>query len=186
LCSATRGHELTGTVVNTIPSNDVVLRRVVDRVTEGDQPITAAELAGRLRPLYPRVAVFERQLSGERVRYYVYRDGRYEPERGGAWWEEPAVPCVRVSAANGELTRVSGEWAALMHDEAAKLVGHHFIDFVVPEARSAAQAMFEAVSQFREVRSEALVQRPDGTTLAIEFRAVRRNGEIEVCYRPLA
>jgi hypothetical protein len=45
--------------------------------------------------------------------------------------------------------------------------------------------MFEAVSQAREVRSEALVQRPDGTTVQIEFRAVRRDGEIEVSYRPL-
>ena len=64
-------------------------------------------------------------------------------------------------------------------------VGRHFVDFVQPEARAAAQAMFEAVSQFREVRSEALVRRPDGSTLAIEFRAIRTDGDIEVCYRPL-
>ena len=172
-------------MVNTIPSHDVVLRRVVDRVTEADQPGTAADLAARLRPLYPRIAVFERQLSGERAQFYVYRDGRYEPERREAWWNEPGVAWVHVSAATGELTAVSGEWAELMRSDAMKLVGRHFVDFVLPEARPAARAMFEAVSQFREVRSEALVQRLDGTTLAIEFRAARRNGEIEVCYRPL-
>jgi hypothetical protein len=172
-------------VVNTIPSNDVVLRRVVDRVTETDQPGTAADLAARLRPLYPKIAVFERQLSGERAQFYVYRDGRYEPERRDGWWDEPGVAWVHVSASTGELTAVSGEWAALMRSDATKLVGRHFVDFVLPEARAAAQAMFEAVSQFHEVRSEALVQRPDETTLAIEFRAVRKDGEIEVCYRPL-
>jgi hypothetical protein len=172
-------------VVNTIPSNDVVLRRVVDRVTETDQPDTAADLAARLRPLYPRIAVFERQLSGERAQFYVYREGHYEPERHDEWWERPGVPCVHVSATTGELTSVSGEWAELMRSDASNLVGRHFVDFVQPEARAAAAAMFEAVSQFREVRSEALVQRPDGTTLAIEFRAARTDGEIEVYYRPL-
>ena len=172
-------------MVNTIPSSDVVLRRVVDRATEGDEASTAADLAARLRPLYPRIAVFERQLSGERAQFYVYRDGRYEPERRGGWWELEHVPCVHVSASTGQLTAVSGEWAKLMRAEAADLVGRHFVDFVLPEARAAAQAMFEAVSQFREVRSEALVQRPDGTTLPIEFRAVRSDGDIEVCYRPI-
>jgi PAS domain-containing protein len=172
-------------LVNTIPSNDVVLRRVVDRVTETDQPGTAADLAARLRPLYPKIAVFERQLSGERAQFYVYRDGRYEPERRDGWWEEPGAAWVHVSAGTGELTAVSGEWAELMRSDATKLVGRHFVDFVLPEARAAAQAMFEAVSQFREVQSEALVQRPDGTTLPIEFRAARKDGEIEVCYRPL-
>jgi hypothetical protein len=56
---------------------------------------------------------------------------------------------------------------------------------VLPEARAAAQAMFEVVTEEREVRSEALVLRPDGSTVAIEFRAIRRNGDIEVAYRPL-
>jgi PAS domain-containing protein len=172
-------------VVNTIPSNDVVLRRVVDRVTEQDQSGTAADLAARLRPLYPRIAVFERQLSGERAQFYVYRGGRYEPERRDGWWEQPGVAWVHVSATTGELTAVSGEWAELMRSDASELVGRHFVDFVLPEARAVAQVMFEAVSQAREVRSEALVQRPDGTTLQIEFRAVRRDGEIEVSYRPL-
>jgi len=180
-----RGPRLTGKVVNTIPSNDVVLRRVVDRITERDQPDTAADLAARLRPLYPRIAVFERQLSGERAQFYVYRDGRYEPEGREEWWEQIGVPCVHVDALTGQLTSVTGEWAALMRADEADLVGRHFVDFVLPEAREAAQAMFEAVSQYHEVRSEALVRRPDGTTLPIEFRAIRRDGRIEVCYRSL-
>ena len=183
--SSKGGRRLTGRVVNTIPSTDVALRRVVDRVTEADQPDTAADLAARLRPLYPKIAVFERQLSGERAQFYVYRDGRYEPERRDGWWDEPGVARVHVSAASGELTSVSDEWAELMRSDATKLVGRHFVDFVKPDARAAASAMFEAVSQSREVRSEALVQRPDGTTLSIEFRAVRKDGEIEVYYRPL-
>ena len=75
---------------------------------------------------------------------------------------QPGVPCVVVATASGQLISVSGEWAALMHAEPRELVGQHFVDFVLPEARDAAQAMFEAVRQSREVRSEALVKRPDG------------------------
>jgi PAS domain S-box-containing protein len=162
-----------------------VLRRVVERVTADKQPETAADLAARLRPLYPRIAVFERQLSGERAHYYVYRDGRYEPEHPAPWWEQPGTPCIHVSATTGHLTRVSGSYAAMMRAQQQDLVGRHFLDMVLPEARGAAQAMFEVVSEEREVRSEALVVRPDGSTIPIEFRALRSNGEIEVFYRPL-
>ena len=172
-------------IVNTIPSKDAALRRVVDRVTASGEQETPADLAASLRPLYPRVAVFERQLSGEHPHLYVYRDGRYEPEDREPWWEASGVACVHVDGATGRLLRVTGAWAELMRASADELVGRHFVDFVLPEARPAAQAMFEAVSEEREVRSEALVARPDGTTLPIEFRAIRRDGEIEVCYRPL-
>ena len=46
--------------------------------------------------------------------------------------------------------------------------------------------MFEVIDIEGEVRSEALVVRPDGSMLAIEFRAIRVGGDIEVSYRPLA
>lgn len=171
--------------VNTIPSHDAVLRRVVERVTHSGAPQTADQLAALLRPLFPRVAVFERQLSGEWPHLYVYRDGRYEPEGRDRWWESPEVPRVRVSASTGKVTSVSNSWAGLMRSDADGLVGRHFLEFVQPEARAAAQAMFEVIGEEREVRSEALVVRPDGTSVAIEFRAIRKDGEIEICYRPL-
>ena len=43
--------------VNTIPSHDAVLRRVVDRLTHTRSPQSAEQLADLLRPLFPRVAV---------------------------------------------------------------------------------------------------------------------------------
>ena len=171
--------------IDTIPSHDAVLRRVVDRITHTRPPQTAQQLADLLRPLFPRVAVFERQLSGERPLLYVYRDGRYEPERPDRWWEAAGAPCIRVSIESGQLTSVSGPWAGLMRAETGLLLGPHFLEFVQPEARAAAQALFEVVDEEHEVRSEALVVRPDGTAFGIEFRAIRRDDEIEVCYRPL-
>ncbi len=171
--------------VNTIPSHDAVLRRIVERLTGSRAFQTAEQLAALLRPLFPRVAVFERQLSGEWPHLYVYRDGRYEPERVDRWWDAPDAPCVRVSATTGRLVAVSGSWAGLMHAEPRDMVGRPFIEFVEPAAHAAARAMFEVVDEEREVRSETLVVPLDGTTRAFEFHAIRRDAEIEVCYRPM-
>ncbi|HUQ44322.1 MAG TPA: PAS domain-containing protein [Candidatus Limnocylindria bacterium] len=172
-------------VVNTIPSRDAVLRRVVDRVTAEDPPASAAELADQLRRIYPRVGVFERQLSGERSHLYVYRDGRYEPDHGEAWWKGEGVARACVSRTTGRLTSVTGPWASLMRSSEADLVGRPYTDFVSPAARSMAQAMFEAINEEREVQSKAIVTRPDGTVLPIEFRAIVTDAEIDVAYRPL-
>jgi PAS domain S-box-containing protein len=172
--------------VNTIPSHDAVLRRVVDDLTRTQEPDTPEELADLLRPVFPRVAVFERLVSGERQNLYVYRDGRYEPERRDAWWENPDAPCIHVSTVDGRLLSVSGAWAGLMGSSESDLVGRHFLEFVQPEARPAALAMFDVLGGEREVRSEAVVVRPDGTSIPIEFRAIHTDDDIEVCYRPLA
>jgi PAS domain-containing protein len=172
--------------VNTIPSHDVVLRHVVDELTRTRDPSTPEDLAELLRPAYPRVAVFERLVSGEDQHLYVYRDGRYEPERCDPWWDDPETPRIQVSRTDGRLTAASGSWASLMGSTPAALVGRHFLDFVQEAARPAALAMFQVLAHEREVRSEAVVIRPDGTSLAIEFRALRTDRDIEVCYRPLA
>ncbi len=58
-------------------------------------------------------------------------------------------------------------------------------DFVQPDAREAAAAMFEALAEDRDVSSEALIRCADGTTVRIELHASRRNGEIDVRYRPV-
>ncbi len=171
-------------VVRSIPSQDVVLRRLVERATEASPPESAGDLTARLRPFFPRVAVFESQISGESG-LYVYRDGRYEPPSTEAWWEAPDIPCVRVSMRSGELVEVTGSWAKLVHAAPEELVGRHFLDFVQPKAHGLAAAMFEALQEEGEVHSKAVVQRTDGTTLMIEFRAIRLDGDIEVCYRPL-
>ncbi len=175
-----------GRIVNTIPSHDVVLRRVVERVSDAVSSLSPAELEAQLRPLYPRIAVFEGQLSGEGSHLYVYRDGRYEPEPLEPWWAAPDVPSVRLATATGRIVSASKEWAALMHADERALVGRHYLDFVLPAAQALATALFDALRDEREVQSRALVVRQDGTTLPIEFRATRRNGEIEVFYRSTA
>jgi hypothetical protein len=80
----------------------------------------------------------------------------------------------------------SKEWATLMHADERALVGRHYQDYVLPAAQGLATALFDALRDEREVQSRALVVRQDGTTLPIEFRATRQNGEIEVLYRSTA
>ena len=171
-------------VVNTIPSRDRAFRRAVEHVAEEVAQGAPDQLAERLRPLYPRVAVFERGLSGEPDGYYVYRDGGFKNEPAERWWEAPGIPRICVSIATGKLTSVSNEWAGFMHANPDELVGRHFTDFVRPDARTVAKAMFAAVRGEREILSQALVMRPDGSTMAIEFRAIHRGREVEVYYRP--
>lgn len=173
-------------LITVVPGRDRVLRRVVTDALRRVADPSPDELARKLRPLYPRVAVFRRQVSGESAHLYVYRDGHYEREQPDRWWEADGIPCVCLSATTGRLTRVTDEWAQLMLGDPEALLGRHYSEFVVPDAREAARAMFEALREQGEVRSEALVVRGDGTTLAIEFRAVREDGEIDVRYRPLA
>ena len=171
--------------VSTFPSSDPAFRRVVEHLGADRSSTTTDELTRRLRPLYPRVAIFKQQLTGEPERVYVFRDGRYELDRSERWWEEPGVACVIVDVDSGRLTEVSSEYADLMHAPRAELVGRHYSEFLQPEAREAATAMFESHVQDREVSTEALVRRADGTTLRIELHASRRNGEIDVRYRPV-
>ena len=171
--------------IQTYPSRDRAFALAVERLVERQPSASVEELERDLRLLYPRVAIFQRQLSHEQPRFYAYRDGRYEPEQDDAWWSDPATPVVIVSAVTGSVVHVSDAWSRFMHGAPEDLVGRHFTEFLLPEARDAGAGLFEAAIEGEEVRSEALVQRADGTVVAIEFRALLVGDEIEVSYRAL-
>lgn len=169
--------------VTTIPSRDRAFERAVQKVlAETDDP-TPDRIEAGLRPLFPRVAVFQRELSGEQDHVYAYRDGHYEQREAHRWWDDSSVACVCVDSATGQLTHVSQEWAELMRTQPDDVIGRHFTDFVLPEARRAAQGMFEAVIDGGEIDTEALLQRPDGSTITIELHASRTDGDIDIRYR---
>jgi len=175
---------LTGRVAITIPSEDLAFRQVVERISSDPTLRSPQEIAERLRPLYPRVAVFERQLSGEPRRFYAYRDGHYARETREAWWADPSTPHARVSMRTGRITEVDSDHAHVDRHgcRAADAVGRHFTDFVAPDARSVAHALFDIVLR-GEIRSRARIQAPNGSTVLIEFRAVPDGTHIDVAYR---
>ena len=170
-------------IVTTFPSSDGAFRRAVERVRVDPGKRVKDELARRLRPLFPRVAVFERQLTGEAPQLYAYRDGRYEAEVDDRWWEAAGVARVCLSVTTGNLSEVSPEYAAIMGGAPEELVGRHYLDFVEPDAMDAARAMLEALANDREVITEAVVRRVDGAPIRIQLRASREGGEIDVRYR---
>lgn len=171
--------------VTTFPSSDGAFRRAVERVSVGGPGRAKDELARRLRPLFPRVAIFERELAGEPPQLYAFRDGRYETEPHDHWWEADDVARVRLSAITGRLTMVSPEYAAILGTTPDVLLGRHYLDFVEPAAVEAAQAMFDALANDREVITEAEIRRVDGSPIRIQLHAARQNGEIDVRYRRL-
>ena len=60
-------------------SDDVFVRRARAAAVDAADP---ASLAQRLRGWYPNIVVRARELSSEpAVMWYVYRDGRWTPER---------------------------------------------------------------------------------------------------------
>lgn len=171
--------------VTTFPSSDGAFRRAVERVRVDAPDHAKDELARRLRPMFPRVAVFERELAGEPPLLYVFRDGRFETEPDDRWWDAADVARVRLSASTGRLTMVSPAYAAIIGGTPDELVGRHYLDFVEPEAFDAAQAMFDALANDREVTTEALIRRVDGSPIRIQLHAARQDGDIDVRYRRL-
>ena len=171
--------------VTTFPSSDGAFRRAAERVALGAPGRAKDELARRLRPLFPRVAVFERGLAGEPPQLYAFRDGRYEADPHDRWWEADDVARVHLSAATGRLTTVSPEYAAIIGARPDDLVGRHYLEFVEPDAVDAAQAMFEALANDREVITEAVIRRADGSSIPIQLHAARQGGQIDVRYRRL-
>ena len=172
-------------IVTTFPSSDGAFRRAVERVSGAVKKPAKDELARRLKPLFPRVAIFERELAGEPPQLYVFRDGRYEAAPDDRWWEADGVASVCLDAATGRLTHVSPAYAAIMGAPLGDLVGRHYLEFVEPEAIDAAGAMFEALAADREVLTEAVIRRVDGTLIRIQLHAEREDGEIDVRYRLL-
>ena len=170
-------------IVTTFPSSDGAFRRAVERVDVGATPRAREELTKRLKPLFPRVAVFERELVGEPPQLYAFRDGRFERDVEDRWWDTEHVASVRLSAATGRLTSVSPEYAAIMGAAPADLVGRHYLEFVEPDALDAAGAMFDALANERELDSEAVIHRVDGTPIRIQLHASCEDGEIDVRYR---
>ena len=89
--------------ISTIPSNDRAFERAVENVATQSPGATPRDLEARLRPLFPRVAIFTRHVSGEHGHLYAYRDGHFERNIRERWWDAPDTPCVCIDAATGSL-----------------------------------------------------------------------------------
>jgi PAS domain-containing protein len=169
--------------VTTVPSSDLAFARAVEVVLAALPRPSAGALQESLRSIYPKVAVFERQLSGEQDVYYVYRDGTFVRDVLERWWTEPDAAWSQYSAADGRLLDASPEWMALMGGGPEDFVGRHYTEWVHPNARLAASTFHATVLELGEIHSEGLVRRADGADLRVEFYGVLIGDTIDVWYR---
>jgi PAS domain-containing protein len=166
-------------ILRTIPSDDDGFREHVVALAARISPQRPYDLGSRLRRLFPRVLVRERQLSGEPLTWYVYRDGAWTHNAEPEWWLAPNVP--RMAAA------VDG-WIVEANTSARGLLGlpddfgtRHFTDFGPPGTLEDATQLFEVVVRGSAVTATILVKPADGNVIACEAHA-ERQGDRMVAY----
>ena len=97
-----------GRIVNTIPSHDFVLRRVVDRATSDHPAGNADDLAATLRPMYPAGrrlrAPAERRAPRTSTSIATAATSRPVPASGG----RRRTSCVTCRSTSGRLSRCPG------------------------------------------------------------------------------
>jgi PAS domain-containing protein len=126
-----------------------------------------------------------RALAAEPLVLYIYRDGRYEPEINDAWWTAPGLPTATIDLRTGTIMRASREWSTLIGDGSERLEGRAYSDFLVPAAREAALETIEALRESRELTSQVVLQRHDGSVLIVAFHAVLEGDRVDIVYQPL-
>jgi hypothetical protein len=171
--------------LSTAPSSDLVFRRVVEWTIDEHGLSSPEEITAALRPVFPRVTVLERQTETDEPQLFAYRDGQVQARADGRWWEAEGVAVHRISQDTGRLTYVTPAWAKLMLTDVESLVGRHFTDFVTPVMRPLARVLFRLLRERHEIETQAAVQRPDGSSIAIQIHAMCGNDEVEVHTRPL-
>ena len=160
-------------ILRTIPSDDDGFREHVIALAARISPQRPFDLGSRLRRLFPRVLVRERQLSGEPLTWYVYRDGAWSHESDPQWWLAPNVPRM-AAALDGWITRANAGARGLLGlpDEMGP---RHFTDFMAPGTLEDATQFFEVVVRGSPVTVTILVRPVDGNVIACEAHAERQD-----------
>lgn len=161
--------------LKTIPSTDTAFREQVQRIRRRHGSLTPGDLEARLRRLFPRVVVVERQLSGEPPSWYVYRDGRWAPASPDAWWTDPGLPRVGVSL-DGWVAEANAAARSVLNLPEAEVGSRHFTDFVAPGSLEDAEGLARVISEGHELRATVLMRPADGEVLACDMLA-RREGD---------
>jgi PAS domain-containing protein len=169
-------------IVLTIPSQDGAFRRHVDALRAGAALNSPEDLQDRLRRLFPRAVVRRRDISGEVPAWYVYRDGGWRGWMSSAWWAEPGLPRVEISA-EGWIDQANPTALGLLGIEAGDLGARHFTDFVAPGGLDDATAMFAIVGEGHDLSATALLKPTSGDVVAIDLHAWREGDRLMAVFR---
>jgi hypothetical protein len=166
------------------PSYDYGFARVVEAILAQDPGIIPLDLQGRLRRLAPSAIVRARELSGEQEEtLYVFRDGRWGREADPAWWTDPRVAHVTVSSETGAAIATNDAFLRLIGVREEWVIGRLYHEFVLPQARVAADVLYQTTLETGVVHSIASVIGPGGRAVTWEFRGETQGDLIEVRVR---
>ena len=162
--------------ITTIPSSDIAFRGHVLRVSAGLPQ--AGQLEARLRRIFPRVVVRERELSGEGPVWYVYRDGAWRPPADGQWWQADGLPRV-VWSADGWITEANPGALSLLGLVGADVGSTLFADLLPPGTLDDAAGLFELVGSGHELTATILLRPTSEDVIAVDIHATGRGDGIE-------
>jgi hypothetical protein len=165
----------------TVPSTDRAFSEHVHHV-HGSHIGSPADLERRLRRIFPRVVVRERNLSGEAPSWYVYRDGGWRSPVSGSWWADESLPRVVVSP-DGWLVEVNATAAGILAIEADEASTHHFTDFVVPGSLDDAVALFRVIGQGSDLIATVLLRPLTGDVIAVDLHTGRVGDDVVGVFR---
>ncbi|MEA2676435.1 MAG: two-component system, cell cycle sensor histidine kinase and response regulator CckA [Chloroflexota bacterium] len=162
------------------PADDQVLRkRVRDslaKITEPNAKAARDALRGHLRIVYPRAEVRVRDpLAGfGEPTVYVFRDGGIASSLGSEAWHDESTAARLVTDDRGTYIDANDAAVELLGVTRDEIVGHPAGSFTKPDARiEDAAGLWELLTTSGRLHSLAIVTRPGGRDLRVEFTTVR-------------
>ncbi|MEJ7695539.1 MAG: hypothetical protein WKF78_02540 [Candidatus Limnocylindrales bacterium] len=171
-----------GPVLHTIPSTDAAFREHVERVADRERPRQAPELERRLRRLFPRVRVRERSLSGERVAWYIYRDGGWVPPDDAPWWVDAGLARVRHDL-DGLILDALRRPGQFLGDD---IVGRHWQDLTTPGAAPRVAEFMAIIEQLGTVVSRFRMPSASGSLVEFDSFTQVEGSSVVTIMRPLS
>jgi PAS domain S-box-containing protein len=168
----------------TVPSRDRAFRVHVEAaITKGIA--TPDDLTQEIRRAYPGVRVHRSEPLGTLTpggsRWYVYRDGEVlGAEPGSDWWADESLARTSMDAA-GRYTDANASAAELFGVQREAIIGANAGAFTRHEDSDDVRAgLFTTLLKTGELSSTAVVVRPDGSEVRVEFHTGRRHDGVFV------
>ena len=166
--------------ITTIPSSDEAFRRLVLQTLGSAH--APDRLEARLRGLFPRVVVRERDISGEPPAWYVYRDGTWRPPNEAHWWVAPDLPRVLVSL-DGWLIEANPLALSLLGLEPQDVGARHFTDLIAAGTLREGLALFDIVRSGHDLDATVVLRPTTGDLIAVDIHASAIDDGIEAHLR---
>jgi PAS domain S-box-containing protein len=176
--SRDKGDPLTSSVVlQTFPHDDLVFRVHVEAAQARIGKWLRPEIEAEIRAAYPAAVVRPAEMLAQSepgvVRWYAYRDGHFEPAAAEAdWWDDPEL--ARTVTSGDRYVEANQAAADLFGVSREEIVGARSGSFVRHENNEEVRARFYTLlAEVGMLHSTAVVVRPDGEEIPIEYRITR-------------